>query len=78
MSERQEEYAREVLDALRLAVIGAADDKSAMAVIRTLIADGPAAKRGDTNSVRRLLRAIKRTRRARFKVAGDQRSGDGT
>jgi hypothetical protein len=73
MSERQEANAREVLDAIRLALEGAANDKTAVAVIRTIMADAPAPNRRDTRSVGRLLRAVKRTRYARFVVA---RGGD--
>jgi hypothetical protein len=37
MSERQEANAREVLDAIRLALEGAANDKTAVAVIRPVM-----------------------------------------
>ena len=64
-----DQVARDTLDAIRLAVEGAGDDHAAVAVIRALLADSTPAQRDGTASVRRLLRAIKRTRRARSRWA---------
>jgi hypothetical protein len=64
-----EALAREALDAIRLAIEAAADDdRAAVIVIRTILADGPPPQPNDTGSVSRLLRAVKRTRRARWKL----------
>jgi hypothetical protein len=63
-----EEIARETLDAIRLAIEASADDRAAVMVIRTLLADSTPARPDDTGSVRRLLRAVKRTRRARWSL----------
>jgi hypothetical protein len=61
-----EELAREALDAIRLALEAAADDRAAVVVIRTILADGPPPRPKDTGAVKRLLRAVKRTPNARF------------
>jgi hypothetical protein len=65
---RPEENAREVVDAIRLALEAAANDKTAVRVIRVILADGPPPQPRDTASVKRLLRAVKRTRYARWYV----------
>lgn len=61
-----EEVARETVDAIRLCLEAAADDRAAVMVIRTLVADSTPMRPNDNGSVRRLLRAIRRTRRARL------------
>lgn len=62
----REDIARETLDAIRLAIEAASDERAAVMVIRTLLADSVPVRGDDTRSVRRLLRAVKRTRRARW------------
>lgn len=69
---RDENKATEVLDAIRLAVEGAANDRDAVIVIRALLADATAPRRKSTRSVALLLRAVKRTRRNRtWRRAGE-------
>jgi hypothetical protein len=59
--------ARETLDAIRLALEASADDRSAVLVIRTLLADSTPPLPHETGSVARLLRAVKRTKRAQWR-----------
>lgn len=68
MSTRRETTAREALDAIRLAIEGAANDRAAVMVIRMILTGAPPPNPQDTMSVRRLLRAIKRTRTTRLVV----------
>lgn len=69
MTKRLDTQAREVVDAIRLAIEGGDSDKTRVAVIRTILADGPAVNGNDTSSVKRLIKAVRSTRRGRFIVA---------
>jgi hypothetical protein len=52
----------EAIAAIRLAMVGAANDRAAVAVIRTILADVSPSDPGDTESVHRFLEAVKRSR----------------
>lgn len=62
MTRRIDDHARETVDAIRLAIEGAANDATALAVIRELLDKGPPIDKKGTASVRRFLRAVNNTR----------------
>lgn len=62
MSRRNEDAAIDVLDAMRLALIGAANDRAALEALKALLKDAPSGNPKASRPVQLLLKAIQNPR----------------